>query len=344
MASLNAFLTRRQLVPLEDNQEEGRTDIFSIANVRNNWGQYGGFIWKAPGTGRAVIEAWGAGGSGIIIPCCGGQLPGNTGAYVKKTLCVNSNTCICGLPGFACTGSNTCCLGITCSCYTGLCWNNACDINNNTDGCICAEGGTSGFTYCIDGNAGSIFCCYRTAGFCTSIPAWITTAGCGTVCNQFSGRTYGSAYGGDVNCSSMISCSTFLHCNACCDAYYTYHHHAVPPGIISSEGSYLTYVKDWEGNCASIDSNVAGLGFNQFLQALSVASRTPTMGYSPRVKCYTYSGACAGYQAHGCFTVTPPGIGAPATYPVINYSCAVCGFGSGFRGGHGFVKIKYLDY
>lgn len=48
----------------------------------------GGFCWKAPTYGCAVIEAWGAGGSAGKIACCGYGLPGNSGAYAKKSICV----------------------------------------------------------------------------------------------------------------------------------------------------------------------------------------------------------------------------------------------------------------
>jgi hypothetical protein len=48
----------------------------------------GGFCWKAPTYGCAVIEAWGAGGSAGKVACCGYGLPGNSGAYAKKSICV----------------------------------------------------------------------------------------------------------------------------------------------------------------------------------------------------------------------------------------------------------------
>jgi len=51
--------------------------------------QYGtNMCWKAPDYGCAIIEAWGAGGSGARIACCGFALPGNAGAYSKKSICV----------------------------------------------------------------------------------------------------------------------------------------------------------------------------------------------------------------------------------------------------------------
>jgi hypothetical protein len=51
--------------------------------------QYGyNMCWKSPDYGNAVIEMWGAGGSGARIACCGFSTPGNSGAYSKKAICV----------------------------------------------------------------------------------------------------------------------------------------------------------------------------------------------------------------------------------------------------------------
>ena len=74
----------------ESNLETGTIFMYTEGTVvppyATNAGN--GFCWKAPTYGCAVIEAWGAGGSAGKVACCGYGLPGNSGAYAKKSICV----------------------------------------------------------------------------------------------------------------------------------------------------------------------------------------------------------------------------------------------------------------
>jgi hypothetical protein len=56
-----------QIIPSEENLEKGRIWLFSDGNMI---GKYIGCVcWRAPATGTAVIEIWGAGGSSAQISC-----------------------------------------------------------------------------------------------------------------------------------------------------------------------------------------------------------------------------------------------------------------------------------
>ena len=83
MASLEALIKAKLPASSEENLESGRIYSFSEGNTYtkacNCW------CWCPTTTGSAVIEVWGAGGSGAKMCCCGNGLPGNSGAYSKTT-------------------------------------------------------------------------------------------------------------------------------------------------------------------------------------------------------------------------------------------------------------------
>jgi len=80
----------RNNLPEETNLETGTIYMYTEGTTYTPYSnQYGGgFCWNAPCYGCAVIEVWGAGGSAARIACCGFAIPGNSGAYSKKTICV----------------------------------------------------------------------------------------------------------------------------------------------------------------------------------------------------------------------------------------------------------------
>jgi hypothetical protein len=61
MAKLTQLLGNRELA-LEDNLEKGRIYVYTEGNMYTEF--CNGFCWKPPGCGLAIIEAWGAAGSG----------------------------------------------------------------------------------------------------------------------------------------------------------------------------------------------------------------------------------------------------------------------------------------
>ena len=144
--------------------------------------------WKSPGAGTARVEIWGAGGSGGKMCCCGGGVGGNPGAYVSKTFLVDANSKVCGCIGVSCGNADAMCYRGK-STGTCICWFGAAS-DSNLCGCLCAEGGEGGTTWCSASS--SNFCCaVADAAFCTTAmtnptgAAWGT--GCGRVCNTRGG-------------------------------------------------------------------------------------------------------------------------------------------------------------
>ena len=133
--SITNVLKTRQAQRVEENLEIGEIWFYSPGSNYTNFNS--GFCWRAPGTGTATIEAWGPGGPGARMCCCGYGLPANAGAYVKKTIAVNSTCYVCGTIGFPQYAHSLCHSG--CSDPTGLCW-----CGCGTNGCSCARGGRGG--------------------------------------------------------------------------------------------------------------------------------------------------------------------------------------------------------
>ena len=70
MASLKGLLTVRNPAEMvEDNLETGY--IYSWTPGTNYTNFCNGVCWTAKANGTAIIEAWGAGGSGARMCCCG---------------------------------------------------------------------------------------------------------------------------------------------------------------------------------------------------------------------------------------------------------------------------------
>ena len=105
MAVLSQLLGNRDLA-WEDNLEKGRIWVYQEGNEYTTKfcmnGTGGCWCWKSPGTGKVVIEAWGASGSGSKSCCCAKGTPGNPGAYVRKCICVDNTNWMCGCIGFSC--------------------------------------------------------------------------------------------------------------------------------------------------------------------------------------------------------------------------------------------------
>ncbi len=74
--------------------EKGKVFAYSSGTEYTNF--LSGVCWVAPGTGRAIIDIWGAGGSGAKMCCCGHGIPGNPGAWSRKCICVVAGCIICG--------------------------------------------------------------------------------------------------------------------------------------------------------------------------------------------------------------------------------------------------------
>ena len=287
------------------------------------------FCWQAPSSGEAVIEIWGAGGSTGRQCCCGGgSLPGNPGAYSKKTVCVSEGSFVCGIVGLSCGNAGARDFR-GCSQSTCIVWQ-----AKECDGCMCAEGGQGGCSRCSTGTPP--FCCLVQRGYCNTLFG----NGCGIVCNWMPVATdpgdnnsfRGRAFGGDINCCGGISCSTIMHCspnNYCCAQY----HIAVPPGVFSDDGVVITY--QGEGN---VDHGCwTGGGTHAVLHGLAVAGKNPVRGGLYVSGCWTGGvKLCGCYEDMGCLPFFPYGMGGNTAQVVANIRDQPT------RGGHGAVRIKFI--
>lgn len=224
------------LNPSEINLEKGQVWGFQPnINLTPNC-----FCWCPP-AGRAgivVIDMWGAGGSSARMCCCGYSLPGNAGAYVRKTFCISAKqTCctfVCGVAHNACRESNLCfrgCSGPAQVCYSvGLCGNqnvnnfptandstsfgaggggiacSGCDYSylchRQFEGCLCAQGGRGGVSLCTTGE--SAWCCFTCQWFCGTK---FNNENCGLICNVQ-----------NSHCVYMCGCSPSFIYPQCCYA------------------------------------------------------------------------------------------------------------------------------
>ena len=158
MASLEALIKAKLPASSEENLESGRIYSFSEGNTYtkacNCW------CWCPTTTGSAVIEVWGAGGSGAKMCCCGNGLPGNSGAYSKTTKAMTASDYMYGCTGFACGNSDALCFR-GCSEPTMVCM-----VAAAGNSCMCARGGKGGVSYCSTGT--SMYCCFTSGGFCST--------------------------------------------------------------------------------------------------------------------------------------------------------------------------------
>lgn len=321
MANLSTLIENkkgiaRSIVDLpETNLEKGTIYLFAGTEygVFNN-----GFCWKAPGNGRATIEIWGAAGSGALMCCCGIGLPGNPGAYAKRTVNVTASSFVCGNIG--------CAPGTAGLCFTGCGGPTNITVCTSNCICMCAQGGLGGFATCNNGGSSSLTC-FNACNFCiTNI-----SNGCGIVCNI--GSTFSwlpSAFGGEINCGGGFSCLYIGSCNPS-DWHCFSANVRLPAGIISTtqQDVCVPYT------CAS-GSPFGGAGNDNYYTALSAFGRSPTGGGTYR-SCWNGSQYCGCYETQTCIPFLPaaiPGLGATPCSGVRD---------GGIRGGSGKVKITYIS-
>lgn len=324
MASLSNILKvkGRQLVAERGTGiEKGKIFVYSAGN--QNFLDAANFCWEAPDEGIAVVEIWGAAGSGARMCCCGAGLPGNPGAYSKKTIPVESGSFVCGTTGISCNdeGSDSLCFR-GCSEPTEICW-----VSTNDDGCMCAMGGRGGYSTCTTTTEGP-YCCFVSLNY-SHTP--FENQRCGMICNYIEAEDFlANAYGGDINCNGGFSCVSFF-C-ACSNRPCAYQYHvATSPGIFSLDGAVLTY--NGEENTGY--TNWSGQGPHQLTFALNAASRRPNQGMMFSA-CWASTRACGCYEAHGRVPYVPYGVpGTPAS-PCDGVR------DSGTRGGFGLVRIKFI--
>lgn len=306
----------------EQNVERGKVWTYSNGNICSTF--YQGFCWIAPGNGTAVIEVWGAAGSSARMCCCGAGLPGNPGAYAKKTISVSAGCYICGYTGQPCMNGDALCFR-GCSEYSGLVWFGC----NGQTGCLCAQGGMGGVSMCSTGT--SMWCCYINQGFCgTQSPSGCDN--CGLICNYGPPSSYkwiAQAFGGDVNCCGGFSCMGFWGCCPSCICQTT-QYVAISPGLFSKGQSYAVFSQETTNGMA----NWSGQGWHQQMHAVSALSRWPTQG-APYAACWNGAVGCGCYENNGCVKTNPIGVPGSATFP-----CDAVR-DEAFSGGEGAVRIRF---
>lgn len=310
----------------ESNLERGFITVFQPGAEYN--GYRCGWCWKPCGTGCAIIEVWGAAGSGGKMCCCGLGLPGNPGAYARRTICVTASQYICS------TGTGTCEWGMSCGnadalCFrgcsnpTGVCW-----FSTTTNGCICAEGGRGGDARCVASAGFSIFCCFVALGY----PATnLGSAGCGLVCHKRTGDWEPQAYGGDVNCPGGFSCLYVGACDPfamCCHKHYV----RTSAGKFAVDGATAEVVMQCAG-CLSVYSGGQTVG--PFYAALAALSHSPTAA-APYMSPWNGSSPCGCYEAWGCLHRLSTGIPGLSAVPCPDVR------DQGWRGGHGAARITFF--
>jgi hypothetical protein len=330
MATLKQLVERKldQIEWDEKNIDKGRVWAYSPGTEYTNY--VNGFCWIACGTGKVILDVWGAGGSGAKMCCCGMGLPGNPGAWSRKCICVNAGDRITGHIGKSCNNADTLCFR-GCSEATCVCWLGRNPRTGSAiDGCICAEGGRGGTTWCTPG--GVPWRCFACNGYCATN---YSNECCGLICNY--GTATGIAgcatsYGGDINKNGGFSCTTMWtgYGNCPCSTHY---HIAVPPGMFACEGAVVSFGTEADNGF----SEWSGMGFHQFSQAINALSRQPSRGI-PWTACYSqHTRACGCYDVQGCMPFFPPGVGGMAATP--------CGDvrSTAWRGGLGLVRINFIE-
>jgi len=321
MASLKGILTNRNPAEMiENNLETGYIYSYSPGT---NWTNFcNGVCWTAPADGTAIIESWGAGGSGARMCCCGDGLPGNAGAYVKKTITVEAGDTMTGCTGMACYAGNICHVG--CSDPTMLCW----ITGNNGNGCICSRGGYGGMAMCTTGQ--SLFCCFRGQGFCYTR---CDNNHCGVICNVCNNHWCSLAYGGDQGkeCCGQFGCVSYFGCCPHCKCQFQ-QHVPVPAGLFAEEGALITFQKE------SDDTRMAQWSGNQIFQwyaAVNLATKSPRQG-NPMSYCWRSDRSCGCYEMQGHNNYLPIGTGGIGPNPCPDVR------DHGIRGGFGGVRIKFV--
>jgi hypothetical protein len=321
MASLkNLTATKNNNFPqvTETNVESGQIYNFQANNYE---GLHAGICFHPCQSGTAIIEIWGAGGSGAKMCCCGFGTPGNPGAYSRRTVTLTCCGYITGSPGIACGNDALCFRG--CSDATGV----TIYANGSNTGCMCAQGGRGGISYCSTGT--DAYCCFTAGGFYTTLGV---NGNCGIVCNKCcSGGWCAQAYGGDINCPGGFSCVSFLGASGSSCPCSTHFHMQGPAGYFSKCGVVVSFNHDDNNGFA----NWSGQGRGQYAQALAGASRWPQMG-SFFATCWGFSGNCGCYENEGCMNLLPPGFPSAGPHPCPGVRDHAS------KGGNGAIRIKFI--
>jgi len=320
MANLDRLLEQRQAVVDRGNETKRGGIVFYFTHTNVTGVQSYGpccYQWQSPGTGTAIIELWGASGSGSLMCCCsGGGIPGNPGGYVRQRLCVSGSSVVCGFVGCSPTGGSLCYPGRS-QCSV------ACPLNTNNNTILAAQGGFGGYTNCSTSTAH--YCCLVAAGFLHTL----TNTFCGILCNWGGPNSacFACACGGELNVCGGISCLRTWDCCQYwkCNMELTL---ALSPGLFST--CCTTCVRFFKSEYPGF--GIAHNSWAELEAAMGMLNRQQPYNHN----CYTSMQPCGCYEHDGCF-LNPTGI------PGITGSPCPGVRSSGQKGGHGAVRITYYQ-
>lgn len=286
-----------------------------------------------PAAGQAIIEVWGASGSGAMMCCCAIGLPGNPGAYLKRTVNVDSSTRFCirdDQIGFSCGNSSSLCFrGCSQPAQVTACSPNGTftgPTGNSSCFCLCSQGGMGGMHLCQE--SCSVLCRYRSCNYCAT---QIGSNGCGIICNYGSSFNFlPTAYGGDINCGGGFSCLFAGHCNNCCTNCFI-GYLQVAAGVYGPEQQSLKYGYMCGHNFVPMRTS----GFPSYLQSIAGHAKSPTQA-QPMYGCWDSNMYCGCYEYNGCTPVAShgiPGYGGKTCSSVRDHAT---------RGAHGAVRIQFI--
>ena len=280
------------------------------------------FCWRSPGVGLAVIELWGASGSGARQCCCTqAGVPANSAAYSRKLVPVCATSYVCGWLGCSVQSTGALCYAGRSQCSV------ACIFLSGGNGTMAAQGGYGGFTNCTT-STGQFLCLRCSCNFCNTP---IGGTGCGIVCNIGgpNGAVQATASGGDTNVPGGISCSRMWCCLNCGHQSAPQQTLALSAGLFSdaaptcimytrNPGNYNTGSQQADNGRAEIDIALSSLGGSMPMS----------------MRCWTSNSTCGCYEYTGCMYGA---VGVPGSNGI------PCGNvrSEGQRGGHGAVKITF---
>ena len=325
MANLDQLLRDRNLVTRRgiERAVQGNIFYFTHTNVSGTCNYTPcTYTWVSPGTGIAVIELWGAGGTGGRQCCChSGGVPGNPGAYSKATIPVTASSCVCGWVGCSPTGGTLCYNGRS-QCSV------ACVLGTVSNRIMAAQGGFGGYIMCSTGT--SMYCCMVASGFAQTFAGSAAPPGgnfCGIICNSGgpNGAVGACSCGGDVNICGGISCARYWDCCQYhkCNIEQTV---AMPAGIHSKCCStcFRFFRSEFPGY------GIANNGYSE----LSTAMNGNRGGFGHRHFCWNSNQPCACYEYDGC-RLNSAGAPGLTGIPCPNVRA------NGHKGGHGAVKVIF---
>jgi hypothetical protein len=203
-----------------------------------------------------------------------------------------------------------------------------------TNGCLCAQGGRGGVSFCMDNK--SPFSCFMTGYWCGQRvgPGHnmcdTGNSACGRVCNWCQGPgMIACAWGGDVNCCGAVSCVDFLGCLSSCPCMTMWHMHT-SAGVYAEDGAVISFYGDGD----TITARWSGAYTGTMLNSLPALSRSPS--HTMYSTCWSGGLPCGCYNMQGCHPFLPYGV--PGTGP------NPCGDvrDHAMRGGMGMIRIKYI--